>query len=72
MDGKHFIKIVTSRDTYGTMDAIEQTMSAREFIKLIEDNCRDLDEPIVFWNDNGYTLGFITENSIKRGFVEHD
>lgn len=69
MDGKYFIKIVTSKDTYDTSDALNHTISTREFIRLIEENCNDLDEPIVFWNDNGYTLGFVTDNSIKKGFL---
>ena len=72
MDGKYFLKIVTSRDTYGTRDAVDNTLSAREFIRLIEENCNNLDEPIVFWNDNGYTLGFVTENSIKKGFIKNE
>lgn len=72
MSGKHFLKIVTSRDTYGVRDAIEHTMSVREYINLLEYNCADLDMPIVFWNDNGYTLGYIRDNSVSEGFLADD
>lgn len=69
MKGKHFLKINASRDTYGIHDAIERTMSVGEYIQLLEDNYDNLDEPIVFWNDNGYTLGYVTEDSISNGWV---
>lgn len=72
MNIKSFIKVRTSHDTYSVQDAVRGTISVREFIELLEEKCDDLDETILFWNDNGYTMGYIDEDTLGRGKVDMD
>lgn len=50
-----YIKIDASRDTYSAADAVEQTMTAGELIRILEDY--DEDTPVILSHDNGYTYG---------------
>lgn len=57
-----YIKIDASRDTYSAADAVEQTMTAGELIRILEDY--DEDTPVILSHDNGYTYGYLTNRRI--------
>lgn len=58
------VKLETSRHSYSIGDVVSGSMTARELINWLEDNADD-DSPIIFSNDNGYTYGKLTEDSIS-------
>lgn len=54
----------TNRSGYTPEQVENSTITVGEFIDLLENE--DRSEKIVFSNDNGYTYGYINENSIKN------
>lgn len=69
---KKFVKLKVRRDAYGVKEAVENSVSVREFINMLQNKCEDLDAPMAFWIDNGYTLGCINESSIANGMLDEN
>lgn len=61
----------TNRSEYAIKEASKQSITVRELIDYLADNC-DLDSRIVFSNDNGYTYGYITERVVDTECVEDE
>ena len=59
------VKLETSRDAYSIGEVVGRfCMTARELINWLENNADD-DAPVIFSNDNGYTYGKLTDDSIS-------
>ena len=58
----------TNRSNYDIRDAARSSMTVGELIRELEGY--DEDERVVFSNDNGYTYGYISSNSVDRQRVE--
>ena len=61
----------TNRSEYSIKEAADYSITVRELIEYLQDNL-DLDMPIVFSNDNGYTYGYITESVVDEEFWEEE
>lgn len=63
------IMLETAREGYST-NQVGKTLTAGELIEILQDY--DEDAPVYFSNDNGYTYGRITYESIRDEYIEED
>lgn len=61
----------TNRSEYSIKEAATGSITVRELIEYLRDNL-DLDMPIVFSNDGGYTYGYITESVVGEQFWDDE
>lgn len=60
----NIVILKTNRSHYNIDDAAYESMTVGQLIEELE--YLDKNSKIVFSNDNGYTYGYITENTIKE------
>ena len=61
----------TNRSEYSVKEAAKGSITVGDLIEILR-NYHDLDAPIVFSNDNGYTYGYITESVVDEEFCEDE
>lgn len=61
----------TNRSEYSVKEAANGSITVGDLIEILR-NYHDLDAPIVFSNDNGYTYGYITESVVDEEFCEEE
>lgn len=61
----------TNRSEYSVKEAANGSITVGDLIEILR-NYHDLDAPIVFSNDNGYTYGYITESVVDEEFCEDE
>lgn len=65
---KKMVILRTSRTSYGCEDLYNRTMTVGELIQELREYSNDV--KVVFSNDNGYTYGEITEDTIGVKFIK--
>ena len=68
---ERIIVLKTNRSEYSVKEAAKGSITVGDLIEILR-NCHDLDAPIVFSNDNGYTYGYITESVVDEEFWEEE
>ena len=61
----------TNRSEYSVKEAANGSITVGDLIEILR-NYHDLDAPIVFSNDNGYTYGYITESVVDEEYWEEE
>lgn len=61
----------TNRSEYSVKEAANGSITVGDLIEILR-NYHDLDAPIVFSNDGGYTYGYITESAVDEEFCEEE
>lgn len=68
---ERIIILKTNRSEYSVKEAANGSITVGDLIEILR-NCHDLDAPIVFSNDNGYTYGYITESVVDEEYWEEE
>ena len=68
---ERIIVLKTNRSEYSVKEAANGSITVGDLIEILR-NYHDLDAPIVFSNDNGYTYGYITESVVDEEFCEDE
>lgn len=68
---ERIIILKTNRSEYSIKEAANGSITVGDLIEILR-NYHDLDAPIVFSNDNGYTYGYITESVVDEEYWEEE
>lgn len=73
MESNGCLRLEVGRNTYGMEDAMENSISVGEFIEYLKEHSNgDMNMPIIFSNDGGYTYGYVTRTCMSAEYLDEE